>query len=95
MKINSISGNQYINKYHANKVSIPEKEKPSGRSDQVTFSDEALNYTRSLGGIKDKITLHSAEEKEKIADLKSRINKGQYKVDSEQVAAKIIDRFFK
>ena len=95
MKINSISGNHYINKFHANKVGIPEKERPSGRPDQVTFSNEALHYSRSLGGVKDQITLHSIEEKEKIADLKNRINRGQYKIDSEQVAVRIIDRFFK
>ncbi len=95
MKINSISGNHYVNKYHANKVSIPEKEKPSAGPDQITFSDEALNYTKTLAGIKDQIELHTPEEKARIADIKSRINQGQYKIDSELVAEKILDAFSK
>jgi flagellar biosynthesis anti-sigma factor FlgM len=95
MKINSISGNHYINQYYANKVGAPEKGKPACKPDQVTFSDEALLYTKSLNGIKDQIELHSAEEKARIADIKNLINRGQYRIDSEQVAERILNAYFR
>ncbi len=93
MKINSVSVNHYINSYCANKPCAPEKGKITEGTDRVTFSEEAMRYTKSLSGIKDLIEVRSNEEKGRIAELKKQIEQGRYKIDSDQVADKILDAF--
>lgn len=85
MKINDINRLQGINKYRktSQKENIKAK---SSKKDQISISNEA------------KILLEQNKEvvnKQKVSELKEKVNNGTYSVDSKQVAEKMLEWFRK
>ena len=89
MKINPIANMNLLQSYVAAKVP-PEKSKVAGGRDEVTFSEEALNFSKALAEARESIELRTAEEKERIADITSAVRQGSYEVSSDKVADKIL-----
>ncbi|MDR2571920.1 MAG: flagellar biosynthesis anti-sigma factor FlgM [Oscillospiraceae bacterium] len=89
MKINPIINPNILRSYQATK---PTKEttKPASNRDEVTFSAEALSFSKALSEAREAIELRTPEEKKHIADLKDAVSKGEYRVDSEDIADKIL-----
>lgn len=95
MKINPIQNKDYIQNYKVGRHILSEASGVSGSAtDKVSFSDEALSFSKVLSDIKEQIQLdqRSPEELTRIADITQKVRSGQYSIDSAAVAEKIINR---
>ena len=90
MKINPIINPNIVRSYQANKPAL-DKSKSAGKRDEVTLSEEALSFAKAMAEAKDEIEFRSAEEKAQIADLTTAVRQGEYKIDSNLVAARIFN----
>jgi len=90
MKINPILNPNIQRSYQATTPASAKAKTASGR-DEVTFSDEALSFSKALAEARDAIELRTPEERAHIADITNAVRQGDYKVDSEEVAAKILE----
>jgi len=89
MKINPITNPNVLRSYQASKPAKETTKATSGR-DEVTFSAEALSFSKALSEAKETLEFRTPEEKAHIADIKNAVRQGEYKVDSEDVADKIL-----
>jgi len=89
MKINPITNPNVLRSYQAVKPAKEENKVASGR-DQVTFSKEALSFSKALTEAREELEFRTPEEKAHIANLKEAVRNGNYKVDSEDIADKIL-----
>ena len=89
MKINPITNPNILRSYQASKPTREETKVTSGR-DQVTFSKEALSFSKALTEAKEELEFRTPEEKAHIANIKTAVQKGEYKVSSEDIADKIL-----
>ena len=91
MKINPISNPNVLRAYQATKPAGAVKTKYSSGRDEVTFSNEAISFSKALAEARDAIEVRTPEEKAHIADITTAVRQGEYKVDSERVADKILE----
>ena len=89
MKINPITNPNVLRSYQATKPARETTKATSGR-DEVTFSKEALGFSKALAEARDAIEVRSPEERAHIADVTKAVRQGTYKVDSGEVAEKIL-----
>ena len=89
MKINPITNPNILRSYQSNKLSKEETKVASGR-DQVTFSKEALSFSKALTEAREELEFRTPEEKAHIAKIKDAVQKGEYRVSSEDIADKIL-----
>jgi len=89
MKINPITNPNILRSYQATKPVKEENKVATGR-DQVIFSKEALSFSKALSEAREELEFRTPEEKAHIANLKDAVNKGEYKVSSEEIADKIL-----
>ncbi len=87
MKINPLKAYDAINKIKQNNKTEDVKKKSLNIKDQVDISQEA----KSVGKYVQKAKTSDVDRKELVEELKNKVQKGQYKVDSEKLAEKIID----
>jgi len=89
MKINPITNPNILRSYQA---TTPAKEttKAASSRDEVTFSKEALSFSKALTEAKEALEFRTPEEKAHIAKIKDAVSKGEYRVDSEEIADKIL-----
>ena len=90
MKINPIKTPGILRTYQAAKP-VQEKSKVASGRDEVTFSDEALSFSKAMTKAKGTLEVRTPEEKARIAEIKAAVRQGTYKVDSEKVAEKILE----
>jgi flagellar biosynthesis anti-sigma factor FlgM len=90
MKINPITTPSVLGSYKT-AMSTPDKTKVASKRDEVTFSEEALSFSKAMAEARDTIEFRSIEEKERIADITAAVRQGTYKVDSYKVAEKILE----
>jgi anti-sigma28 factor (negative regulator of flagellin synthesis) len=90
MKINPIA-NPNISREYVSTKPVKEKTKVTGGRDEVTFSEEALSFSKALAEARDTIEFRTPEEKAHIADITTAVRQGTYKVDSYKVAEKILE----
>jgi len=90
MKINPISNPNILKAYQA---TVPKKATPGvpGKRDEVTFSEEALSYSRAMAEAKDELEFRTPEEKAHIANVTQAVRNDEYRVDSDQIADKILE----
>ena len=90
MKINPILNPNILRSYQANKAA-PQKAGTACGRDEVTFSEEALSFSKALAEARDAIELRTPEEKSHIADVRDAVRSGEYRVDSDVIADKILE----
>ena len=90
MKINPITNPNILRSYQATKPASEKTKVTSGR-DEVTFSAEALSFSKALAEAREGLETRSADERARIADITNAVRKGEYKVDSDKVADKILE----
>jgi len=90
MKINPISNPNILRSYQATRP-LAEKTKYQSGRDEVTFSAEALSFSKALAEAREAIETRTPEEQTHIAGIKEAIEKGEYNVDSGKVAEKILE----
>ena len=89
-KINPVTNPNVLRSYQANKPGF-EKSKAVDKRDEVSLSKEALSFSKALADAKDEIEFRTTEEKAHMASIKQQIQQGQYKIDSNLIAARIMD----
>jgi len=89
MKINPITNPNILKSYMATKP-VKETTKPASSRDEVTFSPEALSFSKALTEAKESLEFRTPEEKAHIAEIKDAVERGEYKVDSEDIADRIL-----
>ena len=90
MKINPISNPNILRAYQAVKPA-KEKERIPGGRDEVTFSEEALGFSKAMAEAKGSIEFRTTEERAHIADVRESVRRGEYNVSSGEVADKILE----
>ena len=90
MKINPITNPNILRAYQAVKP-VQESTKVTPGRDVVTFSDEALSFSKALAEARDAIEIRTPEEKAHFDDISNAIAQGQYRVDSDKIADKILE----
>ena len=90
MKINPIANPNILRSYQAAKFA-PERTRVQSGRDEVIFSDEALEFSKAMAEARDTLEFRTPEEKTHIADITSAIRNGEYKVESGDVADKILE----
>ena len=63
-----------------------------GGRDEVTFSKEALNFSRVLAEARDLMELRSTEDRARIEEITQAVRQGKYWIESEKIAESILDR---
>lgn len=94
MKINPIANPNILRSYQAVKYT-PEQTKISNGRDEVTFSEEALEFSKALAEARDALEFRTPEEKDHIANITDAVRNGEYKVESGDVADKILLQHFR
>jgi len=94
MKINPITNPNILRSYQATKPAQEKSRIASGR-DQVTFSDEALSFSKALAEARESIEFRTPEERVHIADITNAVRQGEYKVDSDKIAEKILESVYR
>ncbi|ENK1242732.1 flagellar biosynthesis anti-sigma factor FlgM [Clostridium botulinum] len=87
MKINGVGVTNSINAYNANKKVI-EKEEVKSLKDKIEISNVGKKLTTY--SLDDKF-LNEKERVERINNIKDKIEKGTYKVDSKLIAKKMLN----
>jgi len=90
MKIIPITNPNILRNYQAAKFT-PEGTRVTNRRDEVTFSEEALDFARAMAEARDTIESRTLEEKEHIAAITQAVRQGTYNISSERVAEKILE----
>lgn len=90
MKINPILNPNIARAYQVNSKPVRDAGKVVAGRDEVVFSNEALSFSKALSEAREAIEFRTPEEKSHIAGLKDAIDKGEYKVSSEDIADKIL-----
>lgn len=92
MKINPISNPGFVGGVKKSKVNrTPERSSQTAGGDQVSFSKEALSFAKTLAEVRDAQEMESPQRQARVSDLAQQVRSGQYKVDAERVAEKMID----
>ena len=89
MKINPITNPNVLRSYQAVKP-LKEENKVASSRDQVTFSKEALSFSKALTEAREELEFRTPEEKAHIANIKEAVKQGTYNVSSEDIADKIL-----
>lgn len=88
MKINNLQQEKILNRYLQQKKSYSPDKKGS-KNDSMEISSQARKATRLKAELKN---LPEIREK-KVAELKARVDSGEYRVDSKLLAQKLLNTF--
>lgn len=91
MKINPVFGNLYTdNVKKKNGAQAKEVSGIAENRDEVSISDEALSFSKIFTQAKSTDEVTSPDRAAKLAELTEKVKNGQYDVDNEKLAEKII-----
>lgn len=90
MKINPIISSNVIQSYGAGKIRSTERTASAYGSDEVSFSKEALSFSKLMSELKEQVEVSGADRQERIDELKTAVQNGSYRVDSGRVADSIL-----
>ena len=86
MKINPIANPNILRSYQATRTSTEKTKVLSGR-DEVTFSEEALNFSKIMS----EVEFRTQEERARIAEISNAVRQGKYRIESDKIAEKILE----
>ena len=86
MKINPISNPNILRSYQSSRT-IPVKSGVLTGRDEVVFSEEALSFSK----IMKEVETRTQEERAHIANITNAVRQGEYKIDSDKIADKILE----
>ena len=94
MKINPMANPNVLASYAASKPA-PTRQKPGLNRDEVSFSDDAINFSKTLEKAREGIEVRTTEEKEHIASVTDAVRQGTYRIESDKIAEKILESVFR
>ncbi|MDR1588986.1 MAG: flagellar biosynthesis anti-sigma factor FlgM [Oscillospiraceae bacterium] len=92
MKINTnpVTNRDVLLRYTAGRAKPVSTGAAPSQADKVTFSDEALSFSKVISRARESIETRSAEENARIGELKESVRRGEYRIDSEKIAESIV-----
>ncbi|MDR0819087.1 MAG: flagellar biosynthesis anti-sigma factor FlgM [Oscillospiraceae bacterium] len=90
MKIDPIAKVDYVQQIYANPTKTAETDTRRNNADKVTFSSEAVTFSKALGAAKANAI---ESDNEKISAVKAQIESGTYNVGADKIAESILLRF--
>jgi flagellar biosynthesis anti-sigma factor FlgM len=90
MKINPISNPNILKSYQSTKATA-ERTQLMGGKDEVSFSPEALEFSKALAAAREVLETRTPAEASHIANITNTVREGTYRIDSEAVAEKILE----
>ena len=94
MKINPIANPNILSSYLTAKPA-EEKARVANKRDEVTFSEEALSFSKTLAEARESIEIRTPEERAHIAAITDAVRQGDYKIDSFKIADKILESVYR
>lgn len=95
MKINPTGSANYIQGgYRTGKLDSYKKSQSAGRSDSALLSGEAVAFSKVMASIRESDPALNPEEQSRVADIKSQVQSGEYRVDSSDIADSILGDLF-
>jgi len=86
MKINPIINPNILRNYQAAKA-VPAKTTGTEGRDEVIFSEEALSFSKVM----EQVESRTQEERIHISNITNAVRQGEYKIESEKIADKILE----
>ena len=86
MKISPILNPNIMKVYQQTKAA-PAKSKVSSGRDEVIFSDEALSFSKVMAEVESR----TQEERAHIANIANAVRSGEYRIESDTIADKILE----
>ena len=86
MKINPITNPDILISYRSAKM-VPAKMCVPINRDEVTLSEEALSFSKAMA----EVEFRTQEERAHIAEITNAVRQGEYRIDSEKIADKILE----
>ena len=86
MKINPVANPNILRSYQASRM-VPETTRAPGRRDEVTFSEEALSFSKVMA----QVEFRTKEERAHIAEITNAVRQGEYRIDSGKIADSILE----
>ena len=90
MKINPITNPNILRAYQTAKPAPSRVSAAAGR-DEVTFSEEAISFSKALAEARDALEIRTPDERARIADIAEAVRQGSYSVAGDKVADKILE----
>lgn len=90
MKINPVHKSNPVQNYLVNSELKPGKTENKMGVDEVSFSEEAKNFSKTIAEVREKVNAGIPEDRARIKDIAGKIRSGEYKIDSGIVAEKMI-----
>ena len=90
MKINPITNPNILRSYQAANP-VKNKSSVNGGRDEVTFSEEALSFSRAMAEAKDAVEQRTPQESAHIAGVANAVRNGEYRIESGKIADKILE----
>ena len=87
MRVSPIANPDILRSYKTAKIS-PAKVNVISSRDVVTFSEEAITFSKIRAGIETR----TPEERAHIASITNAIRQGEYRIDSDKIADKILEK---
>ena len=90
MKINPVMNPNILSYYQTARITPVQASVPIGR-DEVSFSDDALSFSKVMA----EVEFRTQEERNHIAEITNAIRQGEYRIDSDKIAEKIMESVFR
>ena len=90
MKINPVMNPNILRSYQAAKAA-PARSSVSDGRDEVTFSEDALSFSKVMA----EVEFRTQEERTHIANITNAIRQGEYRIESDKIADKILESVIK
>ena len=94
MKIHPITNPNVLRAYMGT-APIEGKGKQSSKRDEVTFSQEALDFSKAMSNAQESIETRSPEERARIDAVATAVRQGEYHVPAEAIADRILESVFR
>jgi len=86
MKINPIMNTNIQRNFQASRAA-PSKSTPPAGLDEVTFSEESLNFSKLIS----EVEYRTQGERAHIANIANAVRQGEYRIPSDKIAEKILE----
>jgi len=90
MKINAIVNPNILKAYAVTKPAAKSAARTSLGTDEVSFSDEAISFSRVMAEVRSLMTAGSEENTARVAEIKASIADGTYHVSGDTLAEAIL-----
>ena len=95
MKIHPITNPNILATYAGASQVDAKKKQASNRGDEVTFSKEALDFSKAMTQAQESIEARSADERARIETVAQAVHKGEYHVPAQAIADRILESVFR